>query len=234
MSTHPRRHPMRKRQQLSTQHPSLFKHILRPLASKGKASPSHLGTPALHLEHNNIRGEQDTAAPAAREADVKLQNPATSQPLNININPLSSDHGFTPSPLLPPHPMASSLKQQQYAAVAPSKNIYFNRVPLASDDDGFPEFAPGTLLSGVVTHETDGLSTPYGNLQLQETIQNPQGQDYWVPALNALADAVWTAIAQPTIGVYQGQHYIFSLNTQSQNEHILITTGLHRSIIPIH
>jgi len=215
MSTHPRRHPIRKRQWQSTQHSSLFKHILRPLASKGKVSPSHPETPALQLEHNNTRDEQHIEAPATRTTDVKLQHPVTSQ--SLNIYPVSSDHDFIPSPLLSPNSTVPSLERNQYTAVAPSTNIYSNRVPLTSADDGFPEFAPGTLLSGVVTCESHGLPTPYGSLQLQETIKILQGQGYWVPTLNI--PEVRTAMA---IGVHQSQYSIryYGL-TQDESEHML-------------
>jgi len=192
----------------------LHKQQLRPLAPKGKALPSHPEAPVLQSEHNSIWSEQDTEAPATQSY--------------IPLKPVSSDHDFTPSPLLPPNFTVASLERNQY--VTPNTNIYFNnRLPLTLDDDGFPEFAPGNLFSDVVTHDSHGLSThnvPYSNLQLQETIQNRQDQDFWMPGLHVAEGAVWTDMAQPTICAYKGQSSI--------HPWLGINLTQHRSVVAAH
>jgi len=89
------------------------------------------------------------------------------------------------SPLQPGHTFLSPEKTQQ-SVVAPSTSTYSNRVPLSLADNGSPE-------------------PVRGNLQLQETVQNRQGQDYWVSTLNAPEGAVLTGMVQPTIGIHQGR-----------------------------
>ena len=174
MPAHLGRNPIRKRQQhrsLSSPHKQHILPQLRLLAAKGKASRSNPETPALQLEH---RDEQDTEPPATCSSNFNLQHPVTKESAN----------DFTSSSLLSPDSTVSTLDRIQYAAVAPSTNIYSNRVPLTSADNGFPELAPGNLLSAIDTCESHGRPThypPYSNPQLQETIQNQQDQDYGIP-----------------------------------------------------
>jgi len=157
---------------------STHKRQLRLLAPK---LPGHLVSPVqqrLQLEHN-IWDERDTEGHMAATANAKLQLLASSQSY---IPSVPSRHGFTLSPL---HP------------------------PLTSADNCLPELVGENLLSGtpVVTSESHDFSTqhlPYGNLQFQETLQNRQVQDYWIPMLHAPEDAVWAAMAQPTIGTHPG------------------------------
>lgn len=188
--------------------PSPYKrHIfpqLRPLAPKVKASSFHQVSPAQHrrqLQHHNIRKKQDTAASPATTANVKLKQRETSQSYFPSVSS-SHGHDFTPSPLLPPDPTDSSLERKQYAVVTPCTKIYSNSVPSTSADDSIAELAPGNLLSGalMVASESHGLSNqhpPYDNLQLQETVQNQQGQDYWTPTLDSLM--------QSTVDAHQNQ-----------------------------
>jgi len=154
----------------------------------------------LELEHYNIGDEQDTEVPVMHTANVWLQHSAISQPY---IAPAPSSHDLTSFTLLS---------------------------PLTSPDDDFPQLACGNLLSGapVVTNSHTEHS-PYGNLQLQETIQNRQGQDYWIPGIPELhtpEDAVWTGMAQPTIGFHQGQYSI--------HLHLSIHLTRHRSVVATH
>jgi len=181
MSTNPAR---RTREQLPQE-----RRQLRLLAPKGKAPPVSPAQQRLQLEHN-IRDEQDAVA------NVKIHYPATSQA----YLPVCSIHNFALSPLLSPNSTASSLEQKQYAMFPPCTNIYSNK---ASAYGGFPELVSGNLVPGVDTRESVGPSTHYGNLELQETIQNPQGQGYWIPTLNT--PEVWTVMGQPTIGAHQSQ-----------------------------
>jgi len=88
------------------------------------------------------------------------------------------------------------------ANVIPSVSLplLFSALASAADDS-----LPGLVYSDRVTPgEHFGLSTqhpPYGNkLQLQETIQNRQDQDYWLPMHH---DVAWAAMVQPTIGVQE-------------------------------
>jgi len=185
-------------------------YILPHLRLLAPRPPAHLVSPVQHrqqLEHHNIRDEQDSEAPTDTTA-VNIQHSAASQ---SDIPSLSSGHGFTPPPLLSPHPTASGLEEKQYTVVAPGNNIYFSRVPLPLADDGYPELSYGNLPSGapVVTSESRGLSTQYppnGNLQLQATIQHRRGQDYLVPTPDS--PEALGAIVQSTIGVHQGQCFI--------------------------
>ncbi|KAF8453221.1 hypothetical protein BGX38DRAFT_1268791 [Terfezia claveryi] len=196
MSTYPGR---RKRQLQCSQDAPQKRHILpqlRLLAPKGKTHPE---TTVLQLEHTNIQDEQTTEGNAA---NVQNQHPATSQSYIPNVSSTSSS-----LPLL--NSMGSSHK-----AVAQCTDIHSNRGPSALFDRGFSEFVHGNLVPGVETYESAGLSTHhllYDKLQHQEATQ---GQDYWVPTLDAPEDADWTAIVQPTIGVHQGQS---SLSTFDQH-----------------
>ncbi|KAF8453214.1 hypothetical protein BGX38DRAFT_1141656 [Terfezia claveryi] len=177
---------------------------LRPLAPKGKAPSFHQESPAQRrrqLQHQNIRNKQDTAAPPATTANVKLKHRATSQ---TYIPSVSSSHGreCAQSLLLPPDPAVSNLERKQYAVVAPCTKISSNRVPSTSVDDSIAELPRGNLPSGalVIASESHVLSTqhsPYDNLQLQETFQNQQGQDYWTPTLGSLV--------QSTVDAHQSQ-----------------------------
>jgi len=225
MSTHPRR---RKRQQhICSQDPSPHKQ-LRLLAPKVKARLRHSVSPVQHrlqLEHHNIRDEQNTEPPTAATVNVKLEYPETSQSY---IPSVSSD--FTSPPLLFPDSTVSSFERKQDAVVAPCTNGYFNRVLLAPADGNLPELTCGNLLSGdqVATDESHGLPSQhpsYNNLQLQETMQNQQDQDYWASTLDT--PEVWTIMTQPTIGVHQSQCSICFLNqydfTQGGNECMLIS-----------
>ncbi|RPB19763.1 hypothetical protein L211DRAFT_590905 [Terfezia boudieri ATCC MYA-4762] len=195
MSTYPGR---RKRKQHCSQD-APQKRQLPLLAPKGK---THQETTVLQLEHNNIRDEQTTESPAA---NVKFQHPANSQSSQSYIPTVSSAHDSTSPSFLLPNSTGSSLK-----AVAPCMDINFSRGPSTLVDSGFPEFVRGNLVPAADTYENAGLSTHhllYDKLQRQETTQ---GQDYWIPTLDAPEDAasqttVWAAIAQPTISLHQGQ-----------------------------
>jgi len=196
MSTHHQRQP-----QLSSPHKRHILPQLRLLAPKLPCPPVPPVQHRLLLEHSNTRDEQDTEVPARLTANVPFQYPAALQQYIPSVSP---GYTFTSSPLLSPDPVVSSLEQKQHAVVTPYTNFYSDRVPLASADD-YSNLAPGNL-PRMITSESHGLSTenpPYGNLQIQETIQNPQGQDYWVPTLDT--PEVWTVMAQPTIGVNQCQ-----------------------------
>jgi len=166
----------------------MLTHILPQLRRLApKASPVQR---RLQLEHHNIWDEQDTEAPPTATTDIP------SVP--------NSGHVLTSPPPLSPDSTVSSLERKQYAVVAPCTNAYSNRAPLSSANDSLPELACGNLLSGVVTRESRDPPTrysPYGDLQLQEAIQNRQGQDYWIPMLGT--PEVWTAMVLPTIGVHQ-------------------------------
>ena len=202
MSTHHGVHPIRKRQRRCSQDPSLHnQHIppqLRRLAPKGRAYPVQH---KLQPSHDNIQ-DQQPAEHLDPVYDVHLRNSAASQ----SGVPVSFDHDFTSSPLHPDHTV-SSLEPIQDLAIAPCPNIYSNTMPFAWADDGAPELAPGNLFSGVVTTESHGLLPHllYGNLQFRMTSQNRQGQDYCIPTHHTPEDAGWTAMAQPTIGLHQGQ-----------------------------
>jgi len=190
---------------MSTLHRRHIFPQLRLLAPK--ALLSHSVSPVQHrpqLEHHSIRDEQDTKAPSGPTANVKLQHRAA-QPY-IPLKSVSPAHDSTSPPLLSHDSTVLSPKQAQHSVVAPSTSTYSNRVPLSLADNDSPQLVCGNLLSGVVTRETLGLPTqhaPYSNLQLQETIQNRQGQDYWIPTLNRDTPEVLQAMMQPTIGVHQ-------------------------------
>ena len=182
---------------------------LRPIAPK---VPSH---PVLPVQHSlafnyNIRDEQHTEGPTVATANVPLQHQAAPQPY---MPPIPSSHD---SSCLSPNYRVTSLERQQHVVVAPPTNIYSNRVSVTPVDDGYSDLAPENLPSGarVVTSESASLSaeySPYGNLQLQETSQNQQGQSYWIPTPDTQEvcspgyQKVWTAMVQPTIGVHQRQ-----------------------------
>jgi len=171
---------------------------LRLLAPKGKALPCHPETP--------VQDQQPTEG-----HDVNLQQSVTSQSY-VPLKPVSCSHGFTSASSPHPDHTFSNLERTQHSVVAPYTNFNSNRVPPTWANDGSPELARGNLVSGV--DETLGLSTQnllYGNLQLQETIQSRHGggsEDHWLPMHHALEDAVWAAMAQPTIAVYQSQSFI--------------------------
>jgi len=184
MSTHPRR------QRRSLQ--------LRLLAPKGEI-------PVQYRLHNNIQDQQPTEGPDLAN-DVNLQQPATSQPC-VPLTAVSSGHDFTSSSTRQPNSTFSIFERTQHPVVAPWTNIYSNASPSTSAYGGFPELAHGNEVPGVDAHENIGLLTQhllYGDVQLQETFQNRQRQDYWIPTLHALEDAVWANMAQPTIGAHQG------------------------------
>jgi len=202
MSTH-------KRQQRCSQPPSQYiLPRLPPLVSKSRC---HLVSPVQHrvqLVHQNIRSE-DTEAPTTQTANVELQHQRLRN--HISIPAVPSSHDFT-SPSLRlqlPHSTVSSPKQKQSRSVVvdPCTNMYSDRVQ-AYGSFGFPGFSRGNLVSGMDTRESATLSTEhllYSDLQLQETIQNQQSQNYWIPILHAPEDVVWAAMAQPTLGVHQGK-----------------------------
>jgi len=164
---------------MSTRH---LQRQLRLLAPKA---------PVLQLEHN-IWDEQDTDAPTAATTNVKPQRPATSQSY---IPCVPSSNNFKSSPLPPPGSTVSCLERKQYGVATPCTNI--------------PSDPEVTLLSRtrVVSH-MHGLSIQYppnGNSQHRQTTQNRQGQDYWIPTLDAPEVPVWTAVTQPTVGVHPSQ-----------------------------
>jgi len=200
MSTH---HPIRKRQQHCSQHPSPHKRNITPqlrlLAPKGNALPSHPETTVKYRLHNNIKSTEGSD----HANDVNLQQSATSQ----TSTPASSSHNFTLSPLLWPGRTFSSLEQEQDSAVAPYPNTYANW-PLASVGRRFPELSLRDQFPRVDILQSHGLSThhlPDGNLQLQETTQNHHGEPYLIPMLDSPEDAAWATMVQPTIGVHQSQ-----------------------------
>jgi len=206
----------RKAQKCCSQPPSQYNlPQLRPLAPK---LPGHPVSPVQHrpqLEHQNIRNEQDTEALTTHKADFGLQHPATSQPY---IPSVPSSHDFTLPSLLSPNTTFTNLERKQPVVVNPCTNIYSDRFLLTSAYGGFQGLAQGNLASGVDTHGSVDLSTQhllYGDLQLQETTQNPQGQNFWMPTLHAPEDSVWVAMAQPTIGVDQGQSVFYPFNKTS-------------------
>jgi len=187
---------------MSTLHKRHIPPQLRLLAPK--SSLSHSVSPVQQLERHNIWDEQDTEAPPTATTNVKLQHPATLQ-LYIPSVP-NSGHDLTSPPLLSPDATVSSLEGKQDEVVAPCTNIYSSRVPLPPANDSLPELARGNLFPGAraATSESYGLSTQhpsYDNLQLQETTQNRQGQDYGIPTLGT--PEVWTAMVQPTMGDHQ-------------------------------
>lgn len=160
----------------------------------------------IPLGHNH----QQAIEGAESVNDVNLQQSATS-PLYFPLKPVSSGYGFTSfSPFQPDHTF-SNLERTHHAAVAPSTNIYSNRGPSTPTYAGFPEIAAGDLVSRVDTYGSVGPSTQqlsYGNVNHQETINNRHGEDseaYWIPMHHAPGDVVWTAKAQPAIGVHQSQ-----------------------------
>jgi len=68
--------------------------------------------------------------------------------------------------------------------------------------------ARGNLLRGarVATRESRSHSTQhpqYSSSKCQETAQNRQSQDYWVPTYDT--SEVWTAMVQPTLGIHQSR-----------------------------
>jgi len=227
------RHPIRKRQQHCSEHPSVRKHYILPqlrlLAPKAKTPLLPPVQQRLQLERNKIWDVQDTETPTDAPASVKPQHLATSQSISFG-------HDFTsPQPLFPDSTV-TSLEEKQHAVVTSSTDTYSSRMPLTSPDVGFPEFTPVNLLSGVVIHESHGISThhlPYSSLQFQETIHNQYGGNYCTPRLNT--PEVWTSMTKPTIDISQGQCSIHSIwFAQGGNEYILISIWLHRSIVPIH
>jgi len=203
-------HPIRKRQRHSSQHPS--RQLCR-IAPKGR---TYSETQLQHRLLNNVPYKQPTEG-SDTVNNVALQPSGTSQSC-VPLIPTSSGRDFTTSSLFWPDHTFSSLERIQASAkaTAPCPNIYSNRMPLTWADGGFPELvsaapelAPRNLFSGVTsaTLESHGPSThhlPQSNLQLQGTIQNQQRQGYCAPTLRPPEDAVWTAMAQPTIGVHQG------------------------------
>ena len=205
LPTHHRGQPIRKR---CSQHRSYNRHLaqqLRLLAPKDKELPE---TP--------VQQHQQATEGADSVSDVNIQQPAASQS-HAYFVPASSGHGFTSSSLLQcdHHHTLSSLERKQDSAVAPSTRIYFDRGPSSTSYGGSPALECENLVWGGGANGSVGPSTQqlsYGNLQLQGTIDYQHSGGYWMPPMiHAPENAVWTAKAQPTIGVHRGQCSICSI-----------------------
>ena len=155
----------------------------------------------LQLEHDNIQNEQE---PEDTTTKVKPQHPAASQsycPLEPSCSTM-----FAPLPI---NSMTSSSERKQ--CVAPTEcteYICSNKIPLTSADDSSPGLTWENIFSET-THESYDFSTYLSDesLQFQELLQSRRGQELywpWVSAISAPEYAVWTAMAEPAIGVHQG------------------------------